>query len=118
MNLQCGFVIVHYKTFAMNEVSGGKQDIASTSAWEALASQSVQPLPSMHHHHHHHHQHQPLQQESNSQVTQVIVPTPVKLQAPVLSPPQHVQHCSVLPQIHQQPPLVTQVNFKISLRIN
>lgn len=96
----------------MNEVSGGKQEIASTSAWEALASQSVSSLPAMHHHHplHHHHRHQPTQQDSNSPVQQVIVPTPVKLQAPILSPPQNVEHCSVLTQMQQQPPLVAQVN--------
>ena len=94
----------------MNEVSGGKQEIASTSAWEALAGQSVQSLPTMHHHHHLHHQ--PLQQELNPPVTQVIVPTPVKLQAPVFSPPQIMEHCSVLTQIQQQPPLIAQVDCR------
>lgn len=105
--LQWAPIIVQNKVLTMNEVSGGKQEIASTSAWEALASQSVPSLPAMHHHHH---RHQPLQQDSNSPVQQVIVPTPVKLQAPILSPPQNVEHCSVLTQMQQQPPLVAQVN--------
>lgn len=98
-------VIVQNQVLTMNEVSGGKQEIASTSAWEALASQSVTTLTGMHHHH----RHQPLQQDSNSPVQQVIVPTPVKLQAPILSPTQNVEHCSVLTQMQQQPPLVAQV---------
>lgn len=78
----------------MNEVSGGKQDnIPNSAAWETLASQSS--LPGMHHHH--------LQESST--VTQVIVPTPVKLQPPILvSPSITVEHC------HMQ-----QVNFTSTL---
>ncbi|XP_012274652.1 phosphorylated CTD-interacting factor 1 [Orussus abietinus] len=86
----------------MNEVSGGKQEIASTSAWETLSGQSVSSLPAMHHHH------EALPQEISPPVTQVIVPTPVKLQAPVLPLPQNViEHCSPLAHI-QQPSLIPQ----------
>ncbi|XP_039307476.1 mRNA (2'-O-methyladenosine-N(6)-)-methyltransferase isoform X3 [Solenopsis invicta] len=86
----------------MNEVSGGKQDVPNTSNWEALSGQSVSSLPPMHHHH------QVLQQDTNSTVAQVIVPTPVKLQTPILTPAQTVaDHCPQLGHI-QQPPLITQ----------
>lgn len=87
----------------MNEVSGGKQDVPNTSNWEALSGQSVSSLPVMHHHH------QTLQQDINSTVAQVIVPTPVKLQTPILTPAQTVaEHCPQLGHI-QQPSLITQV---------
>lgn len=87
----------------MNEVSGGKQDIPNTSSWETLSGQSVPSLPTIHHHH------QPLQQDTNSTVAQVIVPTPVKLQTPILTPVQTVaDHCPQLGHI-QQSPLITQV---------
>lgn len=96
----------------MNEVSGGKQDIPNTSSWETLSGQSVSSLPTMHHH-------QTLQQDSSPTVAQVIVPTPVKLQPPMLTPtPQTmstittmstvVDHCPQLGHM-QQPPLITQV---------
>lgn len=68
----------------MNEVSGGKQEAASTSAWEVLAGQPASPLPNMHHHH------QQLQQDINPPVTQVIVSSPIKLQAPAIPPSQTV----------------------------
>lgn len=85
----------------MNEVSGGKQDIPNTSNWETLSGQSMSSLPAMHHH-------QTLQQDANSTVAQVIVPTPVKLQTPVLTPAQTVaDHCPQIGHI-QQPPLITQ----------
>lgn len=86
----------------MNEVSGGKQDVPNTSNWETLSGQSVSSLPAMHHHH------QTLQQDTNSTVAQVIVPTPVKLQTPILTPAQTItDHCQL---VHiQQPPLITQV---------
>lgn len=89
----------------MNEVSGGKQDVPNTSNWEALSGQSVSSLPAVMHHHH-----QTLQQDTNStQVAQVIVPTPVKLQTPILTPAQTVaEHCPQLGHI-QQPSLITQV---------
>lgn len=70
----------------MNEVSGGKQDMANTSGCDGLSGQSAASLSAMHHHHHHHHHHQSLQQETaQAVVTQVIVPAPMKLQAPVLT---------------------------------
>lgn len=91
----------------MNEVSGGKQDIPNTSNWETLSGQSVSSLPVMHHHH------QTLQQDANSTMAQVIVPTPVKLQTPILTPTQTVaDHCPQIGHI-QQPPLITQVYWKI-----
>lgn len=84
----------------MNEVSGGKQEIPNTSSWETLSGQSV---PTMHHHH------QTIQQDTNQTVAQVIVPTPVKLQTPMLTPAQTMaDHCPQLGHI-QQPPLITQV---------
>lgn len=87
----------------MNEVSGGKQDVPNTSNWEALSGQSVSSLPVMHHHH------QTLPQDTNSTVAQVIVPTPVKLQTPILTPAQTVtEHCPQLGHI-QQPSIITQV---------
>lgn len=87
-----------YRT--MNEVSGGKQDIPNTSSWETL---SVQSVPTMHHHH------QTLQQDASPTVAPVIVPTPVKLQTPMLTPAQTVaDHCPQLSHI-QQPPSMTQV---------
>lgn len=86
----------------MNEVSGGKQDIPNTSTWETLPGQSAS-LSTMHHHH------QSLQQDVNPTVTQVIVPTPVKLQAPMLNSTQAVaDHCSQLGHM-QQSNLITQV---------
>lgn len=89
----------------MNEVSGGKQDISNTSTWETLSGQSVSSLSTMHHH-------QTLQQDTSPTVAQVIVPTPVKLQTPVLTPAQTVaDHCPQLNHI-QQPPLITQVWIK------
>lgn len=88
----------------MNEVSGGKQDVPNTSNWEALSGQSVSSLPVMHHHH------QTIQQDTNSTVAQVIVPTPVKLQTPILTPVQTVaEHCPQLGPHIQQPALITQV---------
>lgn len=91
----------------MNEVSGGKQDLPNTSNWETLSGQSVSSLPAMHHHH------QTLQQDVNSTVAQVIVPTPVKLQTPILVPTQTIaDHCPQIGHI-QQPPLITQVYQKI-----
>jgi len=93
----------------MNEVSGGKQDIPNTqSGWETLSGpQSVSST--MHHHH------QTLQQDTSTTVAQVIVPTPMKLQTPILTPAQTVaDHCPQLGHI-QQPPLITQVCYiKIS----
>ena len=89
----------------MNEVSGGKQELASTSSWETLPSQQLPSISTIHHHH------QPLPQDTNPSVTQVIVPTPVKLQPPILSPPPNVEHCTVLTHV-QQPALMTQVNFQ------
>jgi len=88
----------------MNEVSGGKQDVPNASNWEVLSGQSVSSLPAMHHHH------QTLQQDTNSTVAQVIVPTSVKLQTPILTSTQTVtdHHCPQLSHI-QQPPLITQV---------
>lgn len=87
----------------MNEVSGGKQDIPNTSTWETLSGQSASSFSTMHHHH------QPLQQDTSPTVAQVIVPTPVKLQAPMLSSAQTIaDHCSQLGHI-QQPTLITQV---------
>ncbi|XP_033337712.2 phosphorylated CTD-interacting factor 1 isoform X1 [Megalopta genalis] len=86
----------------MNEVSGGKQDIPNTSSWETLSGQSASSYSTMHHHH------QTLQQDTNPTVAQVIVPTPVKLQAPMLSSAQTIpDHCSQLGHI-QQPALMTQ----------
>lgn len=85
----------------MNEVSGGKQDIPNASTWETLSGQSASSFSTMHHHHH-----QTLQ-ESSPTVAQIIVPTPVKLQASVLSTAQSLDHCSQLSHI-QQPPLITQ----------
>ncbi|XP_043275592.1 mRNA (2'-O-methyladenosine-N(6)-)-methyltransferase [Venturia canescens] len=56
----------------MNEVSGGKQEGSSASAWEVLTSQPSSLLPVMGHHHHHHHQlHQNPQQDVNTSVTPV-----------------------------------------------
>lgn len=88
----------------MNEVSGGKQDIPNASTWETLSGQSASSFSTMHHHHH-----QTLQ-ESSPTVAQIIVPTPVKLQASVLSTAQSLDHCSQLSHI-QQPPLITQVKI-------
>lgn len=84
----------------MNEVSGGKQEMSSNSAWEALASQSNLPM----------HHHQLIQQEANPPVTQVIVPTPVKLQAAILPPTQNVEHCP--PLGHMQQTLIPQVKIE------
>ncbi|XP_076687419.1 phosphorylated CTD-interacting factor 1 isoform X3 [Andrena cerasifolii] len=86
----------------MNEVSGGKQDIPNASTWETLSGQPASSFPTMHHHH------QTLQQDASPTVAQVIVPTPVKLQAPVLSSTQTIaDHCSQLGHI-QQSNLITQ----------
>ncbi|CAK9834563.1 mRNA (2'-O-methyladenosine-N(6)-)-methyltransferase [Anthophora retusa] len=86
----------------MNEVSGGKQDIPNTSTWETLSGQSVSSLSTMHHHH------QSLQQDATSTVAPVIVPTPVKLQAPMLSSAQTIpDHCSQLGHM-QQSSLISQ----------
>ncbi|KOX67381.1 Phosphorylated CTD-interacting factor 1 [Melipona quadrifasciata] len=80
----------------MNEVSGGKQDIPNTSSWETLSGQSQSSLSTMHHHH------QSLQQDATPAVAQVIVPTPVKLQAPMLSSAQTISdHCSQLGHMQQ-----------------
>lgn len=94
----------------MNEVSGGKPELASTSSWETLPSQQLPSISTIHHHH------QTVAQETNPPVTQVIVPTPVKLQAPILSPPPNVEHCTVLTHM-QQPALMTQVQFPYCLFI-
>ncbi|KAI4503022.1 hypothetical protein M0802_002066 [Mischocyttarus mexicanus] len=94
----------------MNEISGSKQELGNTSAWESLSTApSLSSAPNMHHHHHHHHHHhQTLQQDTSTTVMQVIVPTPVKLQAPILSSAQTVtDHCSQLGHL-QQTPLITQ----------
>lgn len=95
----------------MNEVSGGKQDIPNTSSWETLSGQSVSSLPTMHHH-------PTLQQDTSPTVAQVIVPTPVKLQPPMLTLAQTVaDHCPQLSHM-QQPPMITQVHpNKISLTV-
>lgn len=85
----------------MNEVSGGKQDIPNASTWETLSGQAASSFPTMHHHH------QTLQQDASPTVAQVIVPTPVKLQAPVLSSTQTID-CSQLGHI-QQSNLIAQV---------
>lgn len=86
----------------MNEVSGGKQDISNTSTWETLSGQPASSLSTMHHHH------PTLQQDTTPTVAQVIVPTPVKLQTPILSSTQSIpDHCSQLGHI-QQSGLMTQ----------
>ncbi|XP_046411649.1 mRNA (2'-O-methyladenosine-N(6)-)-methyltransferase isoform X1 [Neodiprion fabricii] len=91
---ECYTALDNYVT-TMNEVSGGKQEMTSNSAWEALAGQTVSTMPTMHHH-------QLLQPEANPPVTQVIVPTPVKLQAAILPPPQNVvEHCPPLAHMQQ-----------------
>ncbi|XP_043255832.1 mRNA (2'-O-methyladenosine-N(6)-)-methyltransferase [Colletes gigas] len=79
----------------MNEVSGGKQDIANAPTWETLSGQSASSFSAMHHHH------QSLQQDATPTVAQVIVPTPVKLQASMLSSPQTIDHCSQLGHVQQ-----------------
>ena len=86
----------------MNEVSGGKPEATSSSAWDVLTSQqgSTMPLPMMHHHH------QLMPQESNPPVTQVIISSPVKLAPPINSP---VQSIAEIPQGQQPVPMV-QVN--------
>lgn len=90
----------------MNEISGSKQELPNTSAWETLSAPSLSSASNMHHHH------QTLQQDTSTTVMQVIVPTPVKLQGPILSPAQTVtDHCSQLGHL-QQTPLMTQVNIK------
>lgn len=82
----------------MNEVSGGKQDVPNTSNWEALSEQSVSSLPAMHHHH------QTLQQDTNSPITQIIVPIPIRLQPPILTPIQTVaDHWQQLDHIEESP---------------
>lgn len=87
----------------MNEVSGGKQDIPNTSSWETLPGHAVSTISTMHHHH------QNLQQDTNPAVAQVIVPTPVKIQTPMLTPAQTVtEHCPQLGHM-QQPSLINQV---------
>ncbi|XP_058802747.1 mRNA (2'-O-methyladenosine-N(6)-)-methyltransferase [Phymastichus coffea] len=86
----------------MNEVSGGKQEMASTSAWDSMMNQPVTTIPSMHH------MNPPLTQDASSPATQVIVPTPVKLQPPILSPPPiGGEHLVVMPHV-QQPGLMVQ----------
>lgn len=90
----------------MNEVSGGKQEMASTSSWDAMINQPVTTsIPPMHH------LNPPLTQEANQSVTQVIVPTPVKLQPQILSPPPLAgEHCIPLGHM-QQPTLLVQVCY-------
>lgn len=96
----------------MNEVSGGKQDISNTSTWETLSGQPASSLSTMHHHH------PTLQQDTTPTVAQVIVPTPVKLQTPILSSTQSIpDHCSQLGHI-QQSGLMTQVLMHIKVYIN
>lgn len=93
----------------MNEVSGGKQDIPNVSTWETLSGQSASALSTMHHHH------QALQQEASPTVAQVIVPTPVKLQAPMLSSAQTIpDHCAQLGHV-QQTGLMVQVSTQIAI---
>ena len=92
----------------MNEVSGGKQDIPNTSSWETLSGQSASSLSTMHHHH------QSLQQDAAPAVAQVIVPTPVKLQTPMLSSAQTIpDHCSQLGHM-QQSSLMAQVFIRFN----
>lgn len=87
----------------MNEVSGGKQEMASTSAWDTMMNAPVTTIQSMHH------MNPPLTQEASPPATQVIVPTPVKLQPPLLSPPPMTgDHLGVMPHV-QQPGLMVQV---------
>ena len=87
----------------MNEVSGGKQEMASSSAWDTMVNtQPPTTVPSMHH------MNPPLSQEASPPATtQVIVPTPVKLQPPLLSPPP-IAGEHVLGHV-QQPAMVNQV---------
>ncbi|XP_063973188.1 mRNA (2'-O-methyladenosine-N(6)-)-methyltransferase isoform X1 [Diachasmimorpha longicaudata] len=77
----------------MNEASGGKEQ-TNTQTWEALSnSQQLSGLAgAMHHHqhphphpHHLHHATMMQQEQTVSAVSQVIVPTPVKLQPQTLA---------------------------------
>ncbi|KAK0081013.1 hypothetical protein PV325_012942 [Microctonus aethiopoides] len=96
----------------MNEASGGKQEpINTTSTWDVMSNQSISSVAgTMHHHHHHHQQHHLhhqssiMQQESGSAMSQVIVPTPVKLQAQIMPPaPNIVDHLT--PMVHLSQPV-------------
>lgn len=101
----------------MNEASGGKQDLpntTNTTVWDVMSSQSMSPVAgTMHHHHNLHHHHHPsmMQQDPGSNVSQVIVPTPVKLQPQQIPQTQNiVDHCSPLSHL-QQPMPINQVIF-------
>ncbi|KAJ8679825.1 hypothetical protein QAD02_015612 [Eretmocerus hayati] len=85
----------------MNEVSGGKTEIPSTSAWDAMMNAPTTSISSMHHLN--------PPQEVSQPVTQVIVPTPVKLQPPMLSPPPVMgEHLHVMSPHMQQPNMMIQ----------
>ncbi|XP_014213980.1 phosphorylated CTD-interacting factor 1 [Copidosoma floridanum] len=90
----------------MNEVSSGKQEIASTSAWDNMMNPPVSTLPTMHHLNPVPHQSQ--ETIPAAAITQVIVPTPVKLQPPMVlpSPPIVGEHLNVIP--HVQQPIIVQ----------
>lgn len=98
----------------MNEASGGKQELpntTNTTTWDVMSSQSISPVAgTMHHHHNLHHHHpsmmQTLHQDPGSNVSQVIVPTPVKLQPqPMTQAPNIVDHCVPLSHLQQPMPM-------------
>lgn len=89
----------------MKEDSGGKQEIASTSAWDNMMNQPpMTTIPSMMHH-----LNLPQTLDTNPPVTQVIIPTPIKLQAPILPPPPGIAGEHILPLVQQ--PILVQVIF-------
>lgn len=103
----------------MNEASGGKQEpINTTSTWDVISNQTISSVAgTMHHHHHHHQQHHLhhqssiMQQESGSAMSQVIVPTPVKLQAQIMPPaPNIVDHLTPMVHLSQPVPISQVIN--------
>lgn len=92
----------------MNEASGGKPE-SNSQSWDALTNQQLPGAGAMHHHHQHqhpHHIHHPnmMQQEQTvTAVSQVIVPTPVKLQPQTLTQPTGIgEHCPPMSHVPQQ----------------
>ncbi|XP_014223431.1 phosphorylated CTD-interacting factor 1 isoform X1 [Trichogramma pretiosum] len=99
----------------MNKINTNKQDMSNTSAWDTMMNTPVTTIASMHH------INPPMTPESDQPATQVIIPTPIKLQPPIMTtPPITGDHCNVMPHM-QQPvmvgPGVPMINYAEELSV-